>query len=77
MTGEPQGITHPSISIINCLESEVAITLCCQLCYTHYQAVQIKKYLKSNCIIKVAYRKNTDNFPLQKESIDTFCCQQR
>jgi len=41
------------------LKSEVAITLHCQLCSTHYQVVRIEKYLKSNCVIKVASMKNT------------------
>jgi len=50
------------------LKIEVAITLCWQLCSTRYQPVQIKKYLKSNCVIKVASMKNTEKFPSQRGS---------
>jgi len=48
------------------LKSEVAITICYQLCSTHYQPVQINKYLKSNCVIKVAGTKNTEFFFVMK-----------
>ena len=44
------------------LKSEVSITLRCQLCSTHYTAVQIKNCLKNASAIKVATMKNTDDF---------------
>ena len=44
------------------LKSEVSIMLHCQLCSTHYTALQIKNCLKSTSAIKVATMKNTDDF---------------
>ena len=44
------------------LKSEVSITLCCQLCSTHYTAIRIKDCLKSTSAIKIATMKNTDDF---------------
>ena len=55
------GAVHPSY-INYCLKSEVSIILHCQLCSTHYTAVQIKNCLKSTSAIKVATMKNTDDF---------------
>ena len=45
-----------------CLKSEVSITLCCQLCSTHYAALRVEKCSKSTSAIKVATMKNTDDF---------------
>jgi len=42
------------------LKNKIAITLLFQL------LVLIEKYLKSNCIIKIASMKNIENFPSQK-----------
>jgi len=62
-----------------CLKSEVVIMLHCQLCSMHYQAVQIKNYLKSNCKISM---KNLDH-SITKGSLHVqppnwhFYCQQR
>jgi len=62
------------------LKSGVAITLHCQLCSTRYQPVQIEKYLKSNCVIKVPSMKI---FFYEEEAItcnhwiNTFFCQQK
>jgi len=64
MTGEPtqaasKGLhaqVHPVYQ--HHLESKVAITLCYQLYSTCFQPVRIEKYLKSNCVIKVASMKN-------------------
>ena len=53
MTGEPMHTASkermaPCTPAINyCLKNEVSITLCCQLCSTHYTALQIKNCLKS------------------------------
>jgi len=47
-----KGNVLPSTCIF--MKSEVTITLCCQLCSTHYQPVWIENYLKSKCIIEVA-----------------------
>jgi len=64
-------------------ETEVSIALLCQLCSTHYTAVQIKNCLKSTSLIKVATMKNTDDFRYAKEAItcnhqiNAFHCQQR
>jgi len=55
MNGEPY-IVRSSISIIS-LKSKVAITLHCQMHSTCYHPVWIEKYLKSNCVIKVAITK--------------------
>ena len=44
------------------LKSELSITLRCQLCSTHYTAVQIKNCLKSTSAIKIAAMTNTDEF---------------
>ena len=41
----------------NCLNSEVSITLCCQLCSTRYTVVRIKNCLKSTSAIKIATMK--------------------
>jgi len=49
-------------------EIEVSIALICQLCSTHYTAVQIKNCLKSISVIKVATMKSTDDFSLRKGS---------
>ena len=40
-------------------ETEVSITLLCQLFSTRYTVVQIKNSLKSMSVIKVATKKNT------------------
>jgi len=46
-------------------------------------SIQIEKYLKSNCVIKVAKMKNTKIFYYKEEAItsnhriDTFLCQQK
>jgi len=43
-------------------ETEVSISLLCQVFSTHYTAVRIKNCLKSTSAIKVATMKNTDDF---------------
>jgi len=43
-------------------ETEVSISLLCQVFSTHFTAVQIKNCLKSTSAIKVATMKNTDDF---------------
>jgi len=63
---KPQLRCHTSEYINYCLKIKVAITLRCQLCSTCYQQVQIEKYLKSNCVIKVASMKYTKTFLLQR-----------
>jgi len=40
---------------------KISISLLCQLCSTHYTAIQINNCLKSTSVIKVATMKNTDN----------------
>ena len=45
-----------------CLKSEVYIMLRCRLCSTCYTAVRIKNCLKSTAAIKIATKKNTDDF---------------
>ena len=50
------------VILIIVLKSEVSITLHCWLCSTHYTAVQIKNCLKSTSAIKIATRKNVDDF---------------
>ena len=69
MTGKPMhteseerdGAVCPSY-INYCLKSEVSITLCFELCSTHYTAVRIKNCSKSTSATKVATMKNTDDF---------------
>jgi len=87
MTGEStqtaSKVSHTEY-INYCLNSEIAITLRCQLCSTCYHPVWIEKYLKSSCVIKVASMKNTEFFSVTKRKpshvtlhqINTFCCQQ-
>ena len=89
MTGEPQP-THttakkemvPHAPAINYhLKSEVSIMLCCQLCSTHYTALQIKNCSKGTSAIKVGTMKNTSimkgttakstHFTVSKDEWDT------
>ena len=55
------------------LKSEVSITLHCQLCSTHYTALEIKKFSKSTLAINVAtiYEK-CGRFLLRKEAITRY-----
>ena len=70
MTGEP---THTASkerngSALNYhLKNEVSITLHCQLCSTHYIALQIMRCSKSTSAIKVAsHYEKYGQFPLQR-----------
>jgi len=64
-------------------ETEISITLLCQLFLTCYTAVRIKNCLKSTSAIKVETIKNMDDFRYTKEAItcnhqiNAFHCQQR
>jgi len=64
-------------------ETEVSITLLCQLFSTRYTAVRINNCLKSTSAIKVETIKNTDDFLYAKKAItcnhqiNAFHCQQR
>ena len=57
----PQKVFYKHL-FFNSVKSEVSITLCCQLCSTHYTAVWIKNCLTSTSAIKVVTINNTDNF---------------
>jgi len=62
MTGEPTHTTSKvSWAPVYQLSSEKQIKTC-------FQPVRTKKYLKSNCVIKVTSMKNTKKFPLQRGS---------
>ena len=53
----------PHALAINChLKSEISITIRCQLCSTHYTALQIKNCSKSTSATKVATMNNMDDF---------------
>ena len=77
----------PSIPVIyiNPSESKVPIMLLYQLCSSRYTVIQIKNCSESTSVIKVATKKNTDDFRYAMETItwrynhqiDTFCCQQK
>ena len=45
-----------------CLKNEISIMLRCRLCSTHYTAILIKNCLKSTSAIKIATKKNMDDF---------------
>ena len=49
------------------LKSEISIMLHCQLCSTHYTALQIKNCWKSTSTIKVDTMKNTDVFHFERK----------
>ena len=65
MIGEP---THTAFEMVPCaqlyrLKSEVSITLRCQLCSTHYTAVQIKNSVFEKHLCNRSNRyENTDDF---------------
>ena len=63
---ERNGATRPSY-INYRLKSDASITLRCQLCSTHYTAVQIKNCSKSTPTIKIATMKNTDDFHYKRK----------
>jgi len=71
---------HAPHLCIYCLKRK---SLRCQLCSTHYTAVQINNCLKRTSAIKVATMKITDNFCYEWKpscayhKIDTFCGEQR
>jgi len=61
-------------------ESEVSITVLCQLCLPHYIAVRTQNCLKSTSVINIAIVKSIDSFHTAKEAImcnhqiNTFHC---
>ena len=59
---ERNSVVHPSY-----LKSEVSFMLCCQLCSTCYTALQIKNCSKSTSAIKVATKKNMDDFHYERQ----------
>ena len=67
MTGEPTHTAseialHTLAMLIIRLQSEVSITLHCQLCSIRYIAVRIKNRSKSTSADKIATMKNTGDF---------------
>jgi len=64
----PRTLVNGAAPINYHLKSEIFNMLCCQLCSTHYTAVQIKNYPKSTSVIKVITTKNTAQWVCNTQS---------